>query len=147
VTSANFLLDSESQLQAAAGSYTPTAPGDRQQTSTPSAETQAAVAIDFTTDPNPAHKGSNLFHVKLTGANGQPIVGAQVAVTFFMAAMPAMGMGAMNTTTELMQKSPGLYDGRGVLESGGTWQVTVTVKQNGQTIATKQLRVNAEGGM
>ena len=27
VTSANFLLDSESQLQAAAGSYTPPAPG------------------------------------------------------------------------------------------------------------------------
>jgi hypothetical protein len=58
-----------------------------------------------------------------------------------------MGMGAMNTTTQLMQKSPGLYDGTSVLESGGTWQVTVTVKQNGQTIATKQLRVNAEGGM
>jgi len=34
-----------------------------------------------------------------------------------------------------------------VLESGGTWQVTVTVKQNDQTIGTKQLRVNAEGGM
>lgn len=75
------------------------------------------------------------------------MAGAQVAVTFFMAAMPAMGMGAMNTTTQLMQKSPGIYDGAGVLESGGTWQVTVTVKQNGQTIATKQLRVNAEGGM
>ena len=146
VTSANFLLDSESQLQAAAGS--PTAPGESgSKRPHPSAETQPAVAIDFTTDPNPAHKGSNLFHVKLTGANGQPIVGAQVAVTFFMAAMPAMGMGAMNTATVLMQKSPGLYDGTGVLESGGTWQVTVTVKQNGQTIGTKQLRVNAEGGM
>jgi hypothetical protein len=58
-----------------------------------------------------------------------------------------MGMGAMSTTTQLTQKSPGLYDGIGVLESGGTWQVTVTVKQNGQTIARKQLRVNAEGGM
>lgn len=147
VTSANFLLDSESQLQAAAGSYTPPAPGAGQQTPSPSAETQAAVAIDFTTDPNPAHKGSNFFHVKLTGANGQPVAGAQVTVTFFMAAMPAMGMGAMNTTTQLIQKSPGLYDGTGVLESGGTWQVTVTVKQNGQTIGTKQLRVNAEGGM
>jgi RND family efflux transporter MFP subunit len=147
VTSANFLLDSESQLQAAAGSYTPPAPGAGQQTSSPSAAPQAAGVIDFTTDPNPAHKGSNVFHVKLTGANGQPVAGAQVSVTFFMAAMPAMGMGAMNTTTQLMQKSPGLYDGTGVLESGGTWQVTVTVKQNGQTIGTKQLRVNAEGGM
>jgi Cu(I)/Ag(I) efflux system membrane fusion protein/cobalt-zinc-cadmium efflux system membrane fusion protein len=64
-----------------------------------------------------------------------------------MAAMPAMGMGAMNTTVQLAEKSPGVYDGTGVLGSGGTWQVTITVKQNGQTIATKQLRVNAEGGM
>jgi RND family efflux transporter MFP subunit len=147
VTSANFLLDSESQLQAAAGSYTPPAPGTGQRTPNPSAAPQPAVTIEFTTDPNPAHRGSNVFHIKLTGANGQPVAGAQVAVTFFMAAMPAMGMGAMNTTTQLAQKSPGLYDGTGVLESGGTWQVTVTVKQNGQTICTKQLRVNAEGGM
>jgi RND family efflux transporter MFP subunit len=147
VTSANFLLDSESQLQAGAGSYTPPAPSTGQQAPANPAQQQPTIAIDFTTDPNPARKGSNTFHVKLTGANGQPVAGAQVAVTFFMAAMPAMGMGAMNTTTQLMQKSPGLYDGTGVLESGGTWQVTVTVKQNGQTIGTKQLRVNAEGGM
>ena len=147
VTSANFLLDSESQLQAAAGAYTPPAPGAGQQVPAPSSADQPTVAIDFTTDPNPAHRGSNTFRVKLTGGNGQPMTGAQVAVTFFMAAMPAMGMGAMNTTTQLGQKAPGIYEGAGVLESGGTWQVTVTVQQNGRTIATKQLRVNAEGGM
>jgi Cu(I)/Ag(I) efflux system membrane fusion protein/cobalt-zinc-cadmium efflux system membrane fusion protein len=147
VTSANFLLDSESQLQAAAGSYTPPPPGAGQQTPNTPAEQQSRVAIDFTTDPNPPHKGSNIFHVKLSGANGQPVAGAQVTVTFFMAAMPAMGMAAMNTTAELTQKSAGIYDGTGVLQSGGTWQVTVTAKQNGQTIGTKQLRVNAEGGM
>ncbi len=147
VTSANFLLDSESQLQAAAGSYAPPAPGAGQQTANTSAAPQPALAIEFTSDPNPAHKGSNMLHVKLTGVNGQPVTGAQVSVTFFMAAMPAMGMGAMNATTQLTEKSLGNYDGVGVLESGGTWQVTVTVKQNGQTVATKQLRVNAEGGM
>ena len=147
VTSANFLLDSESQLQAAAGAYTPPPPGAGQQVATTSAKPQSTVAIDLTTDPNPPHKGANTFHVKLTGANGQPVAGAQVTVTFFMAAMPAMGMGAMNVTSQLTEKSAGLYDGTGVLESGGTWQVTVTAKQNDQTIGTKQLRVNAEGGM
>jgi RND family efflux transporter MFP subunit len=147
VTSANFLLDSESQLQAAAGSNTPPPPGAGSQTASNAGGLQPATAIDFTTDPNPAHKGSNVLRVKLSGANGQPLVGADVSVTFFMAAMPAMGMGAMNTTFQLSAKSPGVYDGTGLLESGGTWQVTVTVKQNGQTIATKQLRVNAEGGM
>jgi hypothetical protein len=68
-------------------------------------------------------------------------------VTFFMPSMPAMGMAATNVTTRLPQKSAGLYEGQGNLGSGGTWQVTITVQQNGQTIATKQLRVNAEGGM
>jgi Cu(I)/Ag(I) efflux system membrane fusion protein/cobalt-zinc-cadmium efflux system membrane fusion protein len=147
VTSANFLLDSESQLQAAAGSSTPLPSQAGQQTPANGSEQQPEVAIDFTTDPNPARKGSNLFHVKLSGATEQLLAGAQVTVTFFMAAMPAMGMGAMSTTTQLIQKTPGVYEGTGVLESGGTWQVTVTVKQNGQTIATKQLRVNAQGRM
>lgn len=147
VTSANFLLDSESQLQAAAGSYSPPPPGSGQQ-ATPRSESQSSsLAIDFATDPTPAHKGSNIFRVKLNGVNGRPIVGADVTATFFMAAMPAMGMGAMTTTAQLSAKSSGLYEGTGVLESGGTWQVTVTVKQNGQTIGAKQLRVNAEGGM
>jgi RND family efflux transporter MFP subunit len=147
VTSANFLLDSESQLQAAAGSYTPPPPGAGQQVATTSAEHQPTIAIDLTTDPNPPHKGSNIFRVKLSGANGQPVAGAQVTVTFFMAAMPAMGMGAMSVTSQLTEKSAGNYEGTGVLESGGTWQVTVTARQNGQTIGTKQLRINAEGGM
>jgi Cu(I)/Ag(I) efflux system membrane fusion protein/cobalt-zinc-cadmium efflux system membrane fusion protein len=40
-----------------------------------------------------------------------------------------------------------MYEGNGVLGSGGTWQVTVTAKQNGQSIANKQLSLNATGGM
>jgi len=147
VTSANFLLDSESQLQAAAGSYAPPAPGAGQQNSSASAVPVPAVAIGLTTDPNPPRKGSNTLHVKLTGANGQPVTGAQVTVTFFMAAMPAMGMGAMNMTAQLTEKGSGAYGGTGTLESGGTWQVTITAKQGGEIIGTKQLRVNADGGM
>jgi Cu(I)/Ag(I) efflux system membrane fusion protein/cobalt-zinc-cadmium efflux system membrane fusion protein len=56
-------------------------------------------------------------------------------------------MGAVTNSFQLTQKSPGVYDGTGVLESGGTWQVTVTVKQNGQVIGSKQMRVTAEEGM
>jgi RND family efflux transporter MFP subunit len=142
VTSANFLLDSESQLQAASGAYTPPP------SSTGNTTQQASmVNIDFTTAPNPAHRGSNTFRVKLTDAHNSPVTGADVSVTFFMPSMPAMGMAAMNATTKLMPKGAGLYEGQGNLDSGGTWQVTVTVQQNGQTIATKQLHVNAEGGM
>jgi hypothetical protein len=64
-----------------------------------------------------------------------------------MPAMPAMGMAAMNTATKLTGKGNGLYEGTGVLGSGGSWQVTITARKNGQPLATKQLRVNAEGGM
>ena len=64
-----------------------------------------------------------------------------------MAAMPAMGMAAMNTATKLADKGNGLYERSGSLGSGGTWQVTISVQKNGQVIATKQLHVNATGGM
>lgn len=146
VTSANFLIDSESQLQAAAGSFVPPPPGAGG--NAPSANPPATQEnIDFTTDPNPPQKGSNVFRVRLTGTNGMPTTGAEVTVTFYMAAMPAMGMAALNTTATLTDKGNGLYEGSGSLGSGGTWQVNISVQKNGQALATKQLRVNATGGM
>lgn len=147
VTSANFLLDSESQLQAASAPTIADASVSVQATPSQAASQQASLVIDFSTNPNPVHKGSNAITVKVQSANGQPLVGAQVTATFLLPAMPAMGMGAVTHSFQLTQKSPGVYDGMGVLESGGTWQVTVTVKQGAQIIGTKQLRVSAEGGM
>jgi Cu(I)/Ag(I) efflux system membrane fusion protein/cobalt-zinc-cadmium efflux system membrane fusion protein len=85
--------------------------------------------------------------VKLTGQDGKPITGANVTVTFFMAAMPAMGMAAMKTVINATDKGGGMYEGKGDLSSGGTWQVTVIAQQNGQPIANKQLTLNATGGM
>lgn len=143
VTSANFLLDSESQLQAAAGAPPSAANANQQSTQ----QQTPAMNVDFSTDPNPPNKGSNTFRVKLTAANGSLVTGADVSVTFFMPSMSAMGMAAMRMNTKLAGKGNGLYEGRADLGSGGTWQVTITAKQNGQTIATKQLRMNAEGGM
>ena len=144
VASANFLIDSESQLQTAIGQFAPPPPGAGGPAAAPS--TQSA-NLDFTTEPSPPHKGGNLFRVKLTEASGQPITGAQVTVTFFMPAMPAMGMAAMKTTATLSDKSGGLYEGAGELGSGGTWQVTVTAQKNGQALASKQMNVSATGGV
>jgi hypothetical protein len=53
----------------------------------------------------------------------------------------------MRTPVTLSDKGNGLYEGSGQLDSGGTWQVTILAKKNGQLIATKQLSVNATGGM
>ncbi|HEY3940405.1 MAG TPA: efflux RND transporter periplasmic adaptor subunit, partial [Bryobacteraceae bacterium] len=144
VISSNFLLDSESQLQAAAGSYTPPPPG----AGGPAASAKNVAAIvDFTTTPSPPHKGGNTFHIKLADTTGAPLDGADVTVTFYMPAMPAMAMAAMTTTAKLSGKGNGLYEGAGVLGSGGSWQVTITARKNGLILAAKQLRVNAEGGM
>ncbi len=143
VTSANFLIDSESQLQAAAGAYVPPPPG----AGGAAAMNAAAVNVALTSEPSPPRKGSNVFRVNLSDDKGAPITGAQVTVTFFMPAMPAMGMSAMKTVVNCADKGAGLYEGSGELGSGGTWQVTITAQQNGRTIVSKQLTVNATGGM
>lgn len=143
VTSANFLIDSESQLQAALGSFAPPPPG----AGAAAAINAVQANVDLTTDPSPPHKGSNIFRVKVTDANGVSVTKSQVNVTFFMPAMPAMGMAAMRTSVDLADKGNGMYQGSGDLGSGGTWQVTIIAKKNGQTIGTKQMTVNATGGM
>src|SRR5271154_1099936 len=143
VTSANFLIDSESQLQAALGSFVPPPPG-----AGPASTTSAPQgSLELSSDPTPPRKGSDIFRVKLADANGAPISGAEVSVTFFMPAMPAMGMASMRTPITLSDKGSGLYEGSGQLDNGGTWQVTIVAKKNGQVIASKQLSVNATGGM
>jgi len=143
VTSANFLIDSESQLQSALGSFVPPPPG----AGAASAMNAPQVNAELTSQPNPPNKGNNVFRIRLTDASGSPISGAEVSVTFFMPAMPAMGMAAMRTPVALSDKGNGVYEGSGVLGSGGTWQTTILAKKNGQTIASKQLSVNATGGM
>ncbi len=145
VSSANFLVDSEAQLQAAMAAFSPLPqpPAAGATAAAPAVQAQ----VDFSTQPSPPNKGANTVQVKLTGANGQPVAGARVAVTFFMPAMPAMGMAAMRAVATLADKGNGIYSGPLQLGSGGTWQVTITAQRNGQTVATKQLSVDATGGM
>jgi len=109
--------------------------------------TPAKAKIDLTTAPSPAQKGSNTVKVKLTDPEGKPISGADVTVTFVMAAMPSMNMPEMKTVIKGMDKGAGMYEGEGDLGSAGMWEVTVTAKQSGQTLAIKKLTVKATGGM
>src|SRR5260370_35230213 len=118
VISANILIDSESQLQAALGSFVPPPPG----AGGASGMNAPQANLELSSDPTPPHKGSNVFRSKLTDANAAPISGAEVSVTFFMPAMPAMGMAAMRTPVILSDKSNGLYEGSGQLGSGGALQ-------------------------
>jgi Cu(I)/Ag(I) efflux system membrane fusion protein/cobalt-zinc-cadmium efflux system membrane fusion protein len=143
VTSANFLIDSESQLQAALGSFASPPPGQGAAAAMNAPQGNA----ELSSEPNPPRKGSNVFRVKLTDGKGAAIAGAQVTVTFFMPGMPAMGMAAMRTVVTMSDKGNGVYEGSGLLGSGGAWQVTILARKNGQTIISKQLNVNATGGM
>ena len=145
VSSANFLIDSESQLQAAIGSFTPPTPGAG--TAAAMNGSPKTVSAQLTTDPSPAQKGINLIRVKLTTTNGKAIGGADVVVTFFMPAMPSMRMAAMKDTASLTEKGDGLYEAPLQLQTGGTWQVTIVAKRNGQVIASKQVSQSVPGGM
>ena len=80
-------------------------------------------AIDFSTEPSPPRKGNNTLRVKLTSAEGKPITAAQVTVTFYMPAMPAMGMAAIKKVATLAGKGDGTYEGSLDLPSGGPYQV------------------------
>ena len=107
--------------------------------------TQARAKVVLTTDPSPAQKGSNTVRVKLTDQSDTPIAGAQVTVTFFMAAMPTMNMPEMKTVIKGEDKGGGMYEGKGDIGSGGMWDVTVTAQQDAKTIVTKKLTVKAMG--
>jgi Cu(I)/Ag(I) efflux system membrane fusion protein/cobalt-zinc-cadmium efflux system membrane fusion protein len=144
VSSANFLVDSEAQLQSAFSGAPASQPA-----SAPAANAAPAahVNLDLSTNPDPPRKGSNTARLRLTDDHGQPIADAEATVTFFMPAMPEMGMAAMHSTAKLSSKGNGIYEGPFTLDSGGTFQVTVTATRNGQTLATKKLSVSAAGGM
>ncbi|HLZ07225.1 MAG TPA: FixH family protein, partial [Chloroflexota bacterium] len=145
VASANFLIDSESQLQAATGSFVPPPEGVSASAAAPEASPSAA--LEMLTIPNPPVRGRNRVRVTLKHPNGHAIDGAKVSVTFYMAAMPAMEMSAMREVATLTDQGDGVYEGDLTLESGGTWQVTAVATKEGRTLASKQFNLSATGGM
>ncbi len=136
----------ESQLQAAAGTFVPPPPGVSAAAGQP--QTQGpSVSANLTTDPNPPARGKNKLIVTLKDAADKPLAGAQVSVTFYMAAMPAMGMAAVKAQSTLTDQGDGTYSGTIDLQSGGTWQVTITATKDGQPVANKQFNATVSGPM
>ncbi len=146
VSSANFLIDSESQLQSALGGFAPPEPAPAAKpSSVPVAAAEAK--IEMTTEPNPPYRGRNKVICKLRDANGVPVSGAEVSVTFFMAGMPAMGMPAMRVPAKAVEQAGGIYVADVNLENGGTWQVKIVAQKGGVEFAAKLLDVAVGGGM
>jgi len=140
VSSANFLIDSESQLAGAVGTFTPPPPGA-------SAAGNPSGSVQLTTKPNPPHEGSNEVVVTVRDSSGHQVNDAQVSVVFFMPAMSAMGMSAMRVQANATPKENGVYGATVNLQSGGTWNVTVTATKSGKQIAGRQLSMTATAGM
>lgn len=139
---ANFLLDSQAQLAAAAGSYAPPAPGVGAHAAAPT-----TARLELTTAPSPPRKGTVTFRVRLTSAAGQPLTGAQVQVTLYLPAMPAMGMAAMRIHVPMAELGGGLYQAPADLPAGGNWKVTVSATRHGQALARLTTAMHASGGM
>ena len=148
VSSANFLIESESQLEAAIGGYTPPPPGATQQAvAAASGKAAPAATLALATEPSPPARGKNRITVALSDPDGKPITGAQVTVAFYMAAMPSMGMAAIRASAKLTDRGSGRYAGTLDLESGGTYAVTISAQKDGLPVASKQLNVSVAGPM
>jgi Cu(I)/Ag(I) efflux system membrane fusion protein len=136
-TSATFLLDSESQLRASLQGF------ETPQGQTSGAEAKQQLEITLRSQPDPPKTGENQLEVVVKDATGKPIDGAEVAVQFFMAAMPTMNMPPMRNEVKLTPAGGGVYRGTGQVMMAGRWDTTVTVTRGGQRIGAKQLAVVA----
>lgn len=141
VTSANFLIDSESELQAALGSFAPPPPASTGVTRGQQPK------ITLVTRPAPARKGSNFLSVTLTDPRGNPIEGARVSADFVIPPMPAMGMAGQRVHAVLNPSGSGVYEGTVTLPASGAWQVTIVAQRDGRVIASRQLSLETAGGM
>jgi Cu(I)/Ag(I) efflux system membrane fusion protein/cobalt-zinc-cadmium efflux system membrane fusion protein len=137
-TGATFFLDSESQLRAAVRGFE-AAPG----AAAPAAGARAA-DIALRLQPDPPRTGDTTLEVSVTDASGSPVTDAEVSVTFFMAAMPAMNMPAMRNAAALQHVGGGVYRGTGQVMMAGRWDVTVTVMRGGQRLGDRTITMIAK---
>ena len=134
---AAFFLDSESQLRGSLQGFQPPA------TSGSAAPSQPQLSITLHSVPDPPRLGENQFEVTVKSADGKPIDDADVAMQFFMAAMPTMNMPAMQNEVKLPRAGGGIYKGTGQLMTTGRWDATITVTRAGQRLGSRQLPVVA----
>lgn len=145
VTSANFLIDSESKLAAAAGMKG--AMGlvgmadvqmrqakmggmegvDVKPTSVRQEKKVGEITIEISSKPDPPKAGEVLFIVKLTDKEGNIIRDAKVGLIFKMA-MP--GMAPVKTAGQLSKE--GLYEAKASLPMSGEWDLLVSILMPGK---------------
>jgi YtkA-like len=131
VTEGNFLLDSQTRITGGMGGMFGGSKEFNQQQAAPE---PAQFKVSFRSDPAMPKSGAEaVLHVAVQDAAGKPVIDAQVQVTLFMPAMPAMGMAETRETAILDWKGSD-YVGSINAPTPGTWTVTVEVRRGGQRL-------------
>ena len=135
VTSANFILDSESRLKGAFANMG--LPSQPQISSAPSPSQNLQVDI---MEPRVAKVGKNSVRLMVRDAAGNP-VDADVDVTLFM---PQMGsMAPMTSRARLRPMKPGEYQGEVDVPMAWTWQTTISVRKGDKLMGSVQTTLTA----
>ena len=141
VTEGNFLLDSQTRIS---GGMSGLFGGSKEFNQQQAAPESAQFKVSFRSDPATPQGGTEAtVHVSVKDAAGKPVTDAQVHVTLFMPAMPAMGMGEMREAATLTA-SDSEYAGRIKVPTPGTWTVTVEVNRGGQRLTNYRTSLNAK---
>ena len=109
--------------------------------------TQGTGTLDITlrSTPSPARGAAeNQFEVTVKDRQGKPVDGADVSVSLYMPAMPAMKMPEMRNEVKLKGAGNGRYTGAGQVMMAGQWTATVSVKQNGKEIGQQKVTLTAK---
>ena len=110
---------------------------------TPTPGAKAALDITFSSQPSQPRTGENTFEVVVKDGQGKAVTDADVAVGFYMAAMPSMNMPEMRSSAALKHVADGRYRGTGNIAMAGRWDVTVTVSKGGSEIGTRKVTLTA----
>ncbi len=136
VTSANFILDSESRLKGAfANMGSPSA-----EKTAPSVASMPGMRVQIE-EPKQAKTGRNAIVLSLKDASGNPVDEAQVEVTV---SMPQMGsMPPMSAKASLKPAGTGKYSGEINIPMAWTWETTVTARKDGKMVGTAKTTITA----
>jgi membrane fusion protein, copper/silver efflux system len=141
VTEGNFLLDSQTRIS---GGMSGMFGGSKEFNQQQAAPESAQFKVSFRSDPATPQSGAETtVHVFVHDAAGKHVTDAQVQVTLFMPAMPAMGMAEMREAATLTA-SGSEYTGRIGVPTSGTWTVTVEVSRGSQLLASYRSSLNAK---
>ena len=147
VSQGSFLIDSQTRITGGmTGMFGGSKEFDHGQADQGQAQAPAVPQIKFTFRSNPQTPRGNsdaTLHVTVLDSSGKPVTDAQVKVTLIMPAMPAMGMGEMRASADLVWKGSD-YVGTIKVPTAGSWNVEVNASRNGQLLGSYHARLNAQ---